>query len=190
MWKRRQFVGILAGLLILLVRADSASADIPVWLPRYDLDIRLDIDQHWAHVRQRVTFTNNRQRPAGELVFNAHSHYQIPDADIGFMAKMLEILRLAPSDGLDLDRAAGPPLQIRKIILCTPEASAKAFASASGLSAPTAPVELPFYYAEAVYPDASLRKACAPELSRSGLEERATTLVVVLFPGRLSRANR
>jgi hypothetical protein len=168
MWKRPQIVGILAGLLILLLRAASASADIPVWLPRYDLDIRLDIDQHWAHVRQRVTFTNRHQRPAGELVFNAHSHYQVPDADIGFSAKMLEILRLMPSDALDLDRAAGPPLQIRKIILYKPEAPA--------------PVELPFYYAEPVYPDVSLRKACAPELSRSGLEERATTLVVSL-PG-------
>jgi hypothetical protein len=117
MCKRRQFVGLLAGLLILLVHTASAPAEIPVWLPRYDLDIRLDIDQHWAHVRQRVTFTNRHQRPAGELVFNAHSHYQIPDVDIGFMAKMLEILRVAPSVGLHLDRAAGPSLLFRKILI-------------------------------------------------------------------------
>jgi hypothetical protein len=158
--KDRRPVGIVAGVLILLLWTAAAPAELPPWLPRYDLDIHLDIDQHWAHVRQRVTFTNRHQRPADALVFNAHSHYQVPDADIGFMAKMLEILRMTPSDSLDLDRAAGPSLQVRKITLDQ--------------------AELPFHYAEAIYPDSQERKPCAPKLVRGGLEEKATTLVVPL----------
>src|SRR5205814_5673980 len=110
-------IGVLAGLLFLLGVPAAVRADIPAWLPRYDLDIHLDTNQHRAHVHQRVTFTNRHNRPATELVFNAHAHYQVPDADIGFMAKMLELLRMTPSDSLDLDRAAGPPLQVRKITL-------------------------------------------------------------------------
>src|SRR5437870_2903986 len=144
MMKERQAVGVFAGLLVLLFGTTSARADIPAWLPRYDLDIRLDTDQHRAHVRQRVTFTNRHDRPARELVFNAHSHYQVPDADVGFMAKMLELLRMTPSDSLDLNRSAGPALQVRKIYLNE--------------------ARLPFYYAEAIYPECQDHKPCAPEL--------------------------
>src|SRR5438874_2105215 len=115
MLKAGQHASLFAGAIILLLGTAPARADIPAWLPRYDVDIRLDTDQHRAHVRQRVTFTNRHQRPAGELVFNAHSHYQVPDEDVGFMAKMLELLRMTPSDSLDLDRAAGAPLQVRRI---------------------------------------------------------------------------
>jgi hypothetical protein len=160
--KKLRFVVRLAGMLTLLLSAAPAAADIPAWLPRYDLDIHLDTDQHWAHVRQRVTFTNRYQRPADELVFNAHSHYQIPSGDLGFLAKMLEILRLAPSEGLDLDKAAGPPLQVRKITLDQ--------------------ADLPFYYAEPVYPDKKIEdhKPCAPQLVRGGMEEKATVLIVPL----------
>src|SRR5438876_10505949 len=157
MLRERQYVGIFAGLVILLLGAAPAPADIPTWLPRYDVDIHLDTDQHSAHVRQRVTFINRHERPAGELVFNAHSHYQVPDADVGFMAKMLELLRMTPSDSLDLDRSAGPPLQVRKITHDQ--------------------VELPFYYAEPVYAEDQQHKPCAPKLVQSGVEEKATTLV-------------
>ncbi len=65
---------------------------LPAWLPRYDLDIQLDVDKHEAKVHQRVTWTNRHQRPATELVFNAHSHYTAPDGEIGLLAKTLEIL--------------------------------------------------------------------------------------------------
>src|SRR5579871_6876512 len=169
MLRERYFPGVFVGVLLLLLAAGAARAEIPTWLPRYDLDIDLDTEQHWAHVRQRVTFTNRHDRPAGELVFNAHSHYQVPDDDIGFTAKMLELLRMAPSDALDLDRCAGPPLQVRRITLDgTPRS---------------------FYYAEAVYPESSSHKPCAPELVRSGVEEKATTLVVPLpFPIRRGEA--
>jgi hypothetical protein len=106
--------GILLVPLVLLLGAGPAVADIPSWLPRYDLDIHLDVAGHVAHVHQRVTWTNRHERPAEELVFNAHSHYQVPDKDVGFMAKMLELLRMDPGNCLALD---GSPFEIRKITL-------------------------------------------------------------------------
>src|SRR5437868_1095035 len=73
---------------------------------------------------------------------------------------MLELLRMTPSESLDLDRAAGPPLQVRKITHDQ--------------------VELPFYYAEPVYAEDQQHKPCAPKLVQSGVEEKATTLVIPL----------
>jgi hypothetical protein len=88
------------------------AAEPPVWLPRYDLDIRIDPDKRLATVKQRVTFTNRHERPATELTFNAHARYTIPDDDVGFMAKMAEILRIAPKEGFYFD---GPPMDIRGV---------------------------------------------------------------------------
>ena len=52
---------------------------------------RLDFAGHSVRVHQRVTWTNTSKRPASEIVFNAHSHFKVKD--VGFSAKMLEILR-------------------------------------------------------------------------------------------------
>ena len=92
----------------------AGAEGVPAWLPRYDLDIQLDVDKHEAKVHQRVTWTNRHQRPATELVFNAHSHYTAPDGEIGLLAKTLEILRMTPSDGL---YTAVHPCEITKIML-------------------------------------------------------------------------
>jgi hypothetical protein len=73
---------------------------MPPWLPRYDLDVRLDVAGHTAVVRQRVTWFNRHQRPAEELVFNAHSHYTVPKDQVGLIAKTLEIMRLMPGESL------------------------------------------------------------------------------------------
>ena len=80
--------GILLTLLLLPLGPGLARASgLPPWLPRYDLEIRLDPADHTAHTRQQVTWTNRHQRPAAELVFNAHSHYKVPDKEVGFFAK-------------------------------------------------------------------------------------------------------
>src|SRR5262249_424394 len=83
----------------------------PPWLPRYDVDMTLDLKGHQVFVHQRVTWTNRHQRPAEELVFNGHSHYTVPEDDIGLIAKTLEIMRMMPSDALSGNI---PPLDIRK----------------------------------------------------------------------------
>lgn len=100
----------LAALAALPARA--APTDVPPWLPRYDLDIRLDIDGHQAHVFQRITWINRHQRPAAELVFNAHSHFKVPDADVGKLAKTVELLRQSPAEAIDFD---GEALQIQHV---------------------------------------------------------------------------
>ena len=99
---------------VMTLLASVARADVPTWLPQYDLEIHLDIDQHVAVVHEAVTFTNHHARPATELVFNAHSHFKLPDSDIGMTAKTLEILRIMPSDALDTE---GRCCEVKQVVL-------------------------------------------------------------------------
>lgn len=89
-------------------------------VPHYDLTIALDVAGHHADVREVVTWTNPCRRPATDVVFNAHSHYALPDKDVGFMAKMLEILRMDPGEALDLD---GPACEVKRVSLLVPQAN-------------------------------------------------------------------
>lgn len=86
--------------------------ELPAWLPRYDLDIRLDTQDRLVQVKQRVTWVNRHERPAADLVFNVHGRYEIPDGDIGLLAKMVEILRVAPKEALPFD---GPALRMQTV---------------------------------------------------------------------------
>jgi hypothetical protein len=89
-------------------------------LPRYDLAIHLPLAEHRVIVHERVTWTNPCSRPTDRLVFNVASHYSIPDKEIGFLAKMLEILRLSPSEALDFE---GPACTIHRATLAAPPAN-------------------------------------------------------------------
>src|SRR5207302_122388 len=93
----------------------TATADLPAWLPHYDLDMHLDLSKHVVTVHERVTWTNPHQRPASELVFNAHAHYQVPKGQTGYFAKTLEPLRMRPTESIDSDPR--PVLRIRSITL-------------------------------------------------------------------------
>jgi hypothetical protein len=104
----------LLALLVVAVLGWPARAAPPPSLPRYYLDIQLDTDEHTALVRQRVSWTNHLPRQATEVVFNAHSHYQLPDKDVGMTAKIFEILRMMPSESLDFE---GHALDVRKVRL-------------------------------------------------------------------------
>ncbi len=106
------------GLLALVLVGGSAQAAPSPWLPRYYLDIQLDTNQHSAVVHQRIAWTNRHQRQATEMVFNAHSHYQLPDKEVGMTAKIFEILRMMPSESLDLE---GHALDVRKVRLISLE---------------------------------------------------------------------
>jgi hypothetical protein len=115
-----------AGLAVALALASPASAPAAEgpgglwWLPHYDLEIDLDVAGHQARVRQRATWTNPHPQPAGQLVFNAHSHYVVPKDQVGFMAKTLEILRLDPGTTLGVK---APPLDVQAVTLLRPEAA-------------------------------------------------------------------
>lgn len=102
---------VLAGLL-LAASATHADYAPPPGLPRYDLDIHIDVHRHVVTVVQRVLWTNRHDRPAKRILFNNHTHYRVPDADIGLLAKTLEILRLAPSEALIL---GDPPCTVTSV---------------------------------------------------------------------------
>src|SRR5882672_11505570 len=103
---------ILLGIWFLISQKAQA-AEIPAWLPKYDLDIQLGIDQHEAHVRERVTWHNRHEQAATELVFNVHSHYKLPPDEIGKVAKILELLRMSPGEGIDFDGHARDVQKVR-----------------------------------------------------------------------------
>src|SRR5262245_17336567 len=112
--RRRRRPWLLGMLVLVLTAAPTAAAEIPDGLPRYDLDMHLDVANHQVRVRQRVTWTNRHDRVAAELVFSVHSHFKLPSKDIGFTAKMLEILRVTPSDAID---ALGRACEIQRVTL-------------------------------------------------------------------------
>ncbi len=122
MTPQRRIVPLIALVAVLVIGAWAGAAppqgatpeERLARLPRYDLDMQLDLDGHVVHVRQRVTWTNHCARPAAELVFNAHSHFKIPEGKGGFLAKMVEILRLSPTEALD---GIGEACQIDKVFL-------------------------------------------------------------------------
>jgi hypothetical protein len=97
--------------------ASARTYAAPSWLPRYDLAMQIDVEQHMVTVREKVTWTNPANQPTDRLVFNNHSRYTIPDKDIGLLAKSLELLRLAPSEAFDFN---GPPCNVQKAELVNP----------------------------------------------------------------------
>jgi hypothetical protein len=106
--------GIWIGSLLALLSVAPAvrSQPPPATLPRYDLGVVLDVSKHLVHVREIVTWTNATNVPVKEIVFNAHARYSIPDKDIGFLAKMAELLRMSPKESMSFD---GPALEIEEV---------------------------------------------------------------------------
>src|ERR1043166_1432217 len=95
---RQSLVPCLAGLIIALAGATPVRGDPPPgWLT--------------VRVCEDVTWTNRGPAPVKEIVFNAHSAYEIPEKDIGLLAKMLEILRMSPTEAMSPD---GPALRMEE----------------------------------------------------------------------------
>jgi len=101
-------------LLIPLLLPVAGTAQAPYPLPRYDLDIRLDVAGHTVAVHEKVAWTNPGPRPATELVFNAHSHFKLSGKDVPLTAKMFEILRMMPGETLDLE---GHACEVKRVTL-------------------------------------------------------------------------
>jgi Peptidase family M1 domain len=137
--------GLLIVLLVLGFGSPTARAadpgpppeHLPAWLPRYDLDVRLDVQGHTVRVRECVTWINRHRQPSRELVFNAYTHYQIPDGDVALFAKTLELLRQAPSEGLSFGAA---PLEVQRVVL--------QHARLDGATEAAPGRELPFHFRE------------------------------------------
>ena len=98
--------------------ANSARAELavrPDHLPKYDLDIVIDVPQKRVEFKQRVTWTNTTQTPTRQLVFNFYPLYKIPDGESLLLSKTLELLRMQPSYGIDRRGRHG---QIDSVRLC------------------------------------------------------------------------
>ncbi len=113
---RRRLLGLLTLCWLGLTTPSLAAPApaLPVHLPRYNLAIELDLAHKQAQVRQQATWTNPARTPTSQLVLNVHSRYLVPDKDVGFMAKMLEMLRVQPSEALGYTQR---PCEIRQITL-------------------------------------------------------------------------
>jgi len=94
---RQTMLGVLV-VLALPASQPVRAGEPPAWLPRYDLTMDMALAAHRIKVTMRATWTNPYTKPAHELVFNAHSRYVVPSNEVGFEAKILEILRMTPSD--------------------------------------------------------------------------------------------
>jgi hypothetical protein len=132
---------VLLGLL--LAAPTTRAQGPPPDLPRYDLDVVLDVRHLLVRVCEEVTWTNTSTGPVRELVFNAHAAYQVPEKEIGLLAKMLEILRTAPSEGMSLD---GPALKMESVSLRSLAGKEFREQPAPG-AAPQGGLKLPFAYA-------------------------------------------
>jgi hypothetical protein len=108
--------GVIAAVVAACAPAAPAAApEPPAHPPRYDLDITLDTHAHRTQVRERVTWTNTSARAADQLVFNFYPHYRVPEGDYLLLAKMLELLRMHPSQGIDRGGRHGVIAEVRLI---------------------------------------------------------------------------
>ncbi|MFQ3648711.1 MAG: M1 family aminopeptidase [Gemmataceae bacterium] len=101
------------GLLALLFFLNgSTTGELPAYLPRYDLVIDLDVKNRQAQVQQVATWTNPHETPTDRVVLVAHARYVVPEKEIGFTAKTLEILRVRPSEAMGI---VAPPLKLHAL---------------------------------------------------------------------------
>src|ERR1019366_6687115 len=112
MYRLRGTIWIGPLLALLSVASPVWPQSPPTTLPRYDLGIVMDVPNHLVHVREIVTWTNTSKLPVKEIIFKAHAHYSIPGKDIGFLAKVAEIIRMSPKESMSFD---GPALQIDEV---------------------------------------------------------------------------
>src|SRR5262245_18889611 len=120
----------LVCLAVLLAPAAPARAALPAHLPRYNLVLYLDVAGHSDRDRLEATWTNPTATPTDRVVFNAHARYVVPGDQVGFMAKMLEILRVQPGEALGIK---GPPVEVTAVHLLLPAGTGSAAPVLRGL---------------------------------------------------------
>ena len=108
--RRRRIACVLYALG--LVWASQASAEVPAraprlpipkGLPRYDMDVRIDVAGRSVEASERVTFTNRTSKDVTELVFHVYPRHRVEEGDRPMVAKTLEVLRLSPEEAMDAD---------------------------------------------------------------------------------------
>ncbi|HXD86349.1 MAG TPA: M1 family aminopeptidase [Urbifossiella sp.] len=69
--------------------------------PNYDLQVSFDQVNHRIHIRETVTWANPTRKPLDQLVFNFYPHYRVPTGDYLRLSKMLELMRVQPTQAID-----------------------------------------------------------------------------------------
>jgi hypothetical protein len=85
------------------IEAPLSRLTVPPGLPRYEMDLRLDVAGRTVRAHERVTFTNRARAATQELIFHVYPRYHVPDADRPMVAKTLEFLRLSPEEAMDAE---------------------------------------------------------------------------------------
>ena len=100
----RLLLGLCAfALATTVVRAEPVP--VPTGLPKYQID--LEIAGNLVTFREAVTWTNLSKRPTDTLQINFYPHFRIPKGDYLLLAKTLELLRLNPDFGIDVNGRHG-----------------------------------------------------------------------------------
>src|SRR5438105_2707410 len=68
---RRPRAPIYLACIAVLLLAPAARAEVPSWLPRYDVDVQIATERQLVVVKERVTWTNPHPAPTNKIVFNA-----------------------------------------------------------------------------------------------------------------------
>ena len=68
------FASTLSGGTFALAQSSVPSSKLPIppGLPRYEMDVRIDVDRRIVRATERVTFTNRTSREVTELVFHVY----------------------------------------------------------------------------------------------------------------------
>ena len=171
--RHSRFLWIVAA-AALFAPASTIRAAVPDWLPRYDVQFELDVARRELAGHMQATWFNHFQRPVHELVFNAHSHYVVPDSEIGFDAKMLEMIRMNASECLGGDK---PPCDVDAITLAGDKPINLAF-HYEGDTNTTLVVNLPFALqpGQSVTIDLAFRFHIPPKQGRWGQWRNITSL--------------
>ncbi len=89
-----------------------SSLPIPLGLPQYAIDARLDLEKKSVVAIERVTFTNRSNAATNELVFHVYPRFHAKPGDLATLSKTLEFLRLSPEEALD---EAGQRMDVRTV---------------------------------------------------------------------------
>jgi hypothetical protein len=95
--------GIGLTLAVIVFAAGRARANVPATAPIYQIDLELQGTS--VQVREIVTWTNCTEVPESRLVFNCFPLHRLSFTEQLVQAKMLEIVRLSPREGMLGDRA-------------------------------------------------------------------------------------
>lgn len=100
----RSAISIVLALAAVVWSGGRARGDIAFGTPVYQLELEMPANEAVVHVREHVTWTNCSQVSESRLVFNCFPLHRLSFTEKLIQAKMLELVRLSPREGMIGDR--------------------------------------------------------------------------------------